>query len=308
MKTIGMIYSDNDGLFVKSPFKRRYTYSSYKKFSEIGQRHGFKTVIARPEWYTNRKFSLCWNLLTSKIEKDIQVDFVLDRCISLSMKHHKFMKNLRKKIKKQLILMNDPYIENVCTDKYLTYRLFGNYLPKTFFSLKDLRKIKTGLVVLKPRFGSGGRGIQIREKGAIKKLKKDYLLQEFIDTSRGVKGLFPSVHDLRVLVLNGKIIDFYVRAPRKGLISNVHLGGRVVRVRGFIPKKVESIALKVDKKFSKFRPRLYSIDFLLDKGQKPFVTELNSQVGFDIYYQFKGQAKIYEKICESIISSIAGVV
>lgn len=303
MKTIGLIYNDNDGVFAKFPFRYRYTHNSYKKFSEIGLRHNLKIVIAKPEWYKNRKFSLCWNLPANKVEKDIPVDFVFDRCISLSIKHYKLMKKMREKIKKQVRLMNSPFIVNACTDKYLTYRLLSDYTPKTFFSLKGLKKIKTKLVVIKPRFGSGGRGIQIKEKNSVKKIKKDYLLQEFVDTSCGITGIYLGIHDFRALVLNGKIIDFYVRAPRKGLISNVHLGGRVVRV-GKIPKKVKNISLDVDKKFNKFKPRLYSIDFLIDRNQKPWVTELNSHVGFDIYYQFKGQTEIYEKICERVIKSI----
>jgi len=57
--------------------------------------------------------------------------------------------------------------------------------------------------------GSGGEEILIKDKNELIKEKinfdRDYILQEFIDTSKGIKGLVSGVHDLRVVLLNEKI-------------------------------------------------------------------------------------------------------
>ncbi|MBI2578878.1 MAG: ATP-grasp domain-containing protein [Candidatus Aenigmarchaeota archaeon] len=305
MKTLGITYNDTDGIFLNKPFNDRSTFKAYRKFSEVAKKIGVKVVVAKPEWYNRGKFLLCWNLLEKRKEKSVPVNFVFDRVLSFNRKHHDFMRNLRKKFKKVLLMMNDPFIEDLCNDKYLTHKLFRRYVPKTSISLKGLKKIKNRLAVVKPRFGAGGAGVKVMEKYRLRKLKKDYIVQEFVDTSAGIKGVYKGIHDLRLLVLNGKILDFYLRVPRKGLISNISLGGRLVRIRK-IPKKVMRIANYVDSKFNKFVPRLYSIDFLIDKKQRPWIIELNSHPGFRLYYKIKvgGQQKIYKKICRCIMKAV----
>ena len=305
MKTVGIIYNDKDGVFRDVPFKTRHAFVAYRKFSEIAAKNGIKVVVANPIWYGGKRFSLCWNLLEGNIERNVLLDFVFDRCISLNKRHYIFMRKLRKEMKKEISVMNDPFIEDICNDKYLTYNMFKNYCPATYGSIKHISKIKNDTIVVKPRFGSGGKGIKIKRKGSVKRLEKDFLVQEFINTSDGIKGLVRGVHDLRLVVLNGKIMDFYVRVPNKGFISNISLGGNLVRIPK-IPEKIKKISKYGDMRFRKFKPRLYSIDFLFDRRQNPWIVELNSHPGLDIYYEIKarGNIKIYERLCKRLIHSI----
>ncbi len=300
---LGIMYSDYDGIFTFRPFTHKYTYDAYRKFSLICRDYSIKAIFANPRWYNNKKFLIYWDLLSNKTGKNAPVDLIFDRCVSLNSGHYAFMEKLRKRIVKQMPIINNPFVESACNDKFMTYKLFGNHSPKTFFSVRQISKIKSEQVVIKPRFGSGGRGIKIVNKNSVRRLSKDYMLQEFIDTSYGIKGEFRGVHDLRLVILDGKIIDFYVRSPKQGLLSNISLGGRLFRIKR-CPAKVGHIARIIDKRLINYKPRFYSIDFLIDKAQVPWVVELNSCPTLDAYCQFKGQAKIYAGICRNIAKVI----
>ena len=226
-----------------------------------------------------------------------------DRCLSLTKKHYLFMRRLRKKLKREVKVLNDPFIEDVCNDKYLTYLFLKRYVPTTVASIKEIGKIKSDFIVVKPRFGAGGRSVRIRKRNSVKALQKDFLLQEFVDTSSGVEGLVKGVHDLRLVILNGRTLDFYARKPRKGLISNISLGGRFVKVDR-IPASAKRMGRYVDKKLRKFYPRLYSVDLLFDKNQRPWICELNAHPGLDVYHQVGKSLDRHEKLCKDIINSI----
>lgn len=264
-----------------------------------------KVVVARPEWYKYRKFALCWNLLENKTEKDANADFIFNRCISPDKRHYLFMKNLLKKIRKTIGILNNPFVEEVCNDKYLTYTFLKRYAPKTFLSLKYIHSAGKHLAVIKPRYGAAGKGVKIKKAKLIKNLEKDFILQEFIDTSYGIKNVVGGVHDFRIVMINNKMMDFYIRVPRKGLISNISLGGRMLRTSK-IPRRIIRVGRYVDKKFKRFKPRIYSIDFLVDKNQKPWIVEMNSHPTLDVYHEIGGcqNYQIYEKICKELISSI----
>jgi len=242
-------------------------------------------------------------LLSQKLEKNVGVDFIFDRCLSPNKKHYLFMKNLREKIKHSVKVLNNSFVEDVCNDKYLTYLFLKRHVPTTVLSLKKIGEIKSDTVVVKPRFGAGGRGVYIQGKDSVKILKRDFLLQEFVDTSSGVKGLVKGTHDLRLVILSGKILDFYIRMPRKGLISNISLGGRFVKVDR-IPASAKRMGRCVDKKLRKFYPRFYSVDLLFDKYQRSWICELNAHPGLDVYHEVGEGIEKYEKICEEIINSI----
>ncbi len=305
MHMLGILYSDKDGIFKNRPFVHGYTLAAYKRFSEICQQSGMKAVVAKPEWYKNGTLSLCWNLLTSKLEKNVAVDFIFDRCTSPDTKHHLFMKTLRKDIARRMKILNGNLVEDICNDKYLTYRSLRGYMPRTFLSLKEADFLPDDLVVTKPRFGAQGRGVSIRKMCETKALGKGFLFQEFIDTSSGIKGYVRGIHDMRLVMLNGKIMDFYVRVPKSGMISNISRGGSMIRING-IPESAIMLSRRVDSKLRKSKPRFYSIDLMFDKEQKPWIVELNAHPALDVYYEFKMKRhkEIYDKLCHCIADSI----
>lgn len=85
------------------------------------------------------------------------------------------------------------------------------------------RECKRGAMVLKPLFGSQGRGLRlIRDAGELPEseaMDGVFYLQRFVGVDRG------GYRDLRVMVLRGRVLAAMSRHS-KGWITNVKLGGR----------------------------------------------------------------------------------
>ena len=147
--------------------------------------------------------------------------------------------------------------------------------------------------MVKPAFGSSAYGVEIVEKGKIPaKISRNTIVQEMIDASKGVPGITRGVADLRVTIINGKIMHPYVRKAAKGsLFSNVSRGAKMIFAKK-IPKSALEISKKIDKRLSKFKNRIYTIDIMFDQNSKPWVIELNSKPGFVGHYQFKGSKAV----------------
>jgi len=186
-------------------------------------------------------------------------------------------------------VINKIRLYRITFNKYCSYKIFKKYMKPTYriknrqdFN-KKIKKIRTKKAVFKPMRGAGGVGIIIAPANSIaKKIKRfDGLLQEFINTSQGIIGLCHSIHDMRILIMNGKIIQTYIRMPKKGsLLSNIARGGSMKEIKkSKVPLIVKKIAFEIDKKyFKKFGPRIYSIDFGFENG-RPYIFEMNSQPG-----------------------------
>jgi glutathione synthase/RimK-type ligase-like ATP-grasp enzyme len=188
--------------------------------------------------------------------------------------------------------LNCIEFKKICWNKLKTYALLGRFMPRSYAVrsqedlLKNLEQFPRNFpVVLKPARGLGGKGIVIGKRGEIKKRKVNknlYILQEFVDTSGGIIGVVSGRHDLRVAIVEGKVILAHVRTPRPGrFLANVAQGGSIREIPlSKIPKSVLKIVHEAQKKIDEnFDYPLYSIDFGL-KGNKPFIFEINDQIGF----------------------------
>lgn len=182
-------------------------------------------------------------------------------------------------------VLNTAAFNKLCNDKYKTYLLFKEHFKFTckFKNIsqakKCLKSIKTSNVVYKPNNLFGGKGVMVLTKQqAEKKLGsfKEGIFQEFVDTSGGIPGVVSSVHDLRVVVINGKIVQSFVRIPKgNSLISNVARGGIKHYIHlNSIPHKIILIVKDLDDKLKKFNPRFYAVDFGVEKDN-PFIFEIN---------------------------------
>ena len=107
------------------------------------------------------------------------------------------------------------------------------------------------------------------------------LVQSFIDSSKGVPGLYKGVHDFRLLFLGNKLVHAYIRTCVPGTyICNVSKGAeRVVVPLKDVPKKLKDISKVFQKRFKDYLNSFYSIDFIYDKGRKPIVIEVNVKPG-----------------------------
>jgi len=185
-------------------------------------------------------------------------------------------------------VVNHPRLARLLHRKERTHEVFHRYMKAMYRvytrrgCLRALARLAGCMAVFKPVDQVGGRGVVIASKiMLLRKLRSyDGLIEEFIDTSGGIPGLTPSYHDLRVVILDGKIIETYIRVPKPGsLISNFARGGTChYYPLSKIPRKVREIAARVDRDFVEFGHRVYSIDFGFE-GDTPYIIEMNEQPG-----------------------------
>lgn len=262
--------------------------SVYRYFFQKGREMGFDMYLASgPDSYLsnlNFKNPAFFNgEIFSVHNKIIKADAIYDRSGGVSFPPPKI----------DLKVLNCSKFKILCNDKNLMYQYFSQFMPRSFAietpaDLKSfLKKFDSdSLVVLKPAKGLGGKNIIIDKVADLNKVilekEKTYVLQEFIDTSYGIKGLTEETHDLRVVIANGKIVLSHLRTPKKGsLLANVAQGGAIREIPiKKIPLSVLKTVLKMQKLIDKkFNFPVYSIDFgVTRKG--PLIFELNDQIGF----------------------------
>lgn len=275
----------------KDPFETyAHKKSVYEYLFSEGARRGFNMYVAsghtnfilplnfkNPHYYTHSSFI--------KKRNSVTADAILDRSGGLRFP----ISEINTKV------INNISFKKLCSDKWKMYRLFPKYFPKSHFITSNVQCLlfldsydDSEVFVLKPLSKFGGKGIYIDTIQNLKKivtqneLEYPYLIQRFVDTSCGVNGVVKGMHDIRVIIVNGKIVVAHVRKPKKGMYcSNVALGGSIREVDiNKIPDSMMKIVYDVKKYIDKsYDKPLYSIDLGMTK-QGPIIFELNDQIGF----------------------------
>lgn len=287
----------------KKPWKFKDANQSYELFSKTAEQFGLKAIFSDPKHYRKGIVTRAWAYHSGwKIVKNEKIDFAMFQIFN-TKKHIKFRRNLERN---NVMTLNRPEFELLVQDKYAIHKLFKHFRKRTFLVnsrndvLKKLKYTRTDKIVLKPRYGSEGRGIYIVNRSKIPEISRDYIMEEFIDSSKGIKNIVSSVFDLRIISLNGKIVYQYIRVPRRGLISNVARGGRVIPLkREQIPRKAIKVFKEIEKKLKKrFKRRFYSTDLGIDKDGNVYLFEINSHTGLYISKSepIEEYIKIYEKL------------
>ena len=130
------------------------------------------------------------------------------------------------------------------------------------------REAARGPLVLKPLFGSQGRGLRlIRTADELPppgEIAGVYYLQRFVGVERD------GFHDFRLLVSRGRVVAAMMRHSREW-ITNIKRGGRPVTVAANDDTKVLAVraAAAVGADFA-------GVDILYDGDQRPSVLEVNS--------------------------------
>ncbi|MDD3083652.1 MAG: ATP-grasp domain-containing protein [Candidatus ainarchaeum sp.] len=311
IEKIFCVLLDNDSKYLrwnsKKPFIDFEFNIAYSLFSEIGKEFDIKVIFAKYSDYSNGFIKKYW-FFEKKWEKS-------NNKVKPNLFYDKFPMtkegiSLKKKLSKKNILFNSFELELFCKDKYLQSKKFPEFSPKTFLIknnkdfLKSFKKIESEKIILKPRYGLGSKGIKIfdkKEKIRKQNFSEDYILQEFIDTSKGIPELnINGVHDLRCVVVNGKICFSFVRIPKKGLIASIHRGGKAINVR--VPKKVFLMVKKIDFFMKFFGNRFYSVDVFFSNN-KYYLVELNSKPGFGVGVEF-GFTKKEEELMKIVFKEI----
>src|SRR3989339_273367 len=244
----------------------------------IGAYDPQKRLFAKAEFH--KKGNWQWG-------KNIVPDIIYDKSpLVVSKRLHA----IRQKIERDFTFINSLKLSRLLSNKWMTHRKFPEFSPRTVLinrkkDLVKIKKIKSKLVLLKPLFGSGGKGIKVYPKNKIKPIKYPFIAQEFISAEKGIPGIVDGPHDLRVfLTKNGKPFYSYIRTPKEGkLIANYSQGGSLTPLPASkIPKKIFAITRYISKKLSPYGKKLYSIDFIFDNDQKPWILEMNSRPGITI--------------------------
>lgn len=316
---VGYLFTDTAKWFRDVPFKKKDNLKAYELFARKARNHGLKVFFAfHKEYRKGGVLRRCWEY--DKGWKKVMnkgIDIVYGRFNAAAFRGNK-KNNDVDKFKQMIIgdlsMINHPELEEFCWDKRIISEVFPEYCPKTFVvntqsGLKTvLSDIRSDKVILKPRYGTLGKDVLLVSKEDIPKtIEKNTLVQEFIDTSKGIEGVAEGVHDLRMIIVNGKVDHAHIRLAKKGsFTANVSKGGtkRFVELEK-IPASVFSIVKKVDKVLSHYYPRLYSVDFMFDEKGRPFIVECNSSPVIKRYaYGKYKQPEFFDRIFEAMKAGI----
>lgn len=307
----------DDGEFGRLPYSKIKKYNKnqlrncYKQlFTDAEKKYNLKWYKANVLWYNKKTklFNKGWEIKDGKwkVVNDFGYDFIFDKT-RLSKVNLRWKKYFEKKVG----ILNPVELERLCSDKWSTYKMFTKISPKTFLvhDLKQLKQklkqIKSDKIVIKPRFGSSAIGLKIVNKNRLPKyINKNTILQEFIDTSNGIKGYVKGVHDIRSIIINGKYIHSFIRVPRKGLVSNLSRGGRIkFLTKKKTPKKLINFVMKnIDKKLGELKPRFYTIDCVY-VDDKIKLIEMNSKPGF-FFYDYMKRPDLGKLVVRDLLKAI----
>lgn len=286
MKKVAIIYNSSDiVLRGKKPFKKLYLNEMYTKVSKEFTNNqiqifysNYKNISGKKlkkSWYYDKKWSLV---------EDQEIEAIYDK-FETTLKTIKFKQNLKKKIP----VLNDVDLEIFTKDKLEVYRTFKAISPDTIKadSKTEIKKFleKHERVIVKPRFGYGGYGIELITKDSQIKPKKLHIAQEMIK-SRHFKG---KIYDLRIVVIDGKIEYSFVRTIGEGYITNISQGA-IPQLEELIPK-TKKIVKQIDNKLKKFKHRVYTVDLMKDTKGNTYLIELNTKPLLNPFYNNPGRKK-----------------
>lgn len=275
------------------PFNKDWKSKDYATYVELFDDKNIEMYVAEYRWLNKDNLEKAWFWDGGEWRKktNVQVDLVYDL-----FRHNKKKMKLKKKLQEHVTLINDPEVADLCQDKLKTYREFPDHVPETKKADKEnIQSLldKYGEVVLKPRYGSSGEGIE-----RIKSVKEfdnqeDMLVQRFVSKPQLPEFDINKFHDLRIIIINGEIVGGYLRLPKGDeFLSNVAKGASVKYLeKDKIPESAFPIIENVSKYFQQYSPVIYTVDFIFEEG-KPSIMELNSQPG--IYYHQDATRKEYE--------------
>lgn len=291
------------------PFANSRRNEAFALLLTRGKKHGYKVYLSRYDYYNkrSRKLRKAW-IFTEEGWKRVK-----DKKVDLFYYHGK-TKDIHSEAKKveklcNLPILNHLELELVCDDKLLTFNIFPDLVPKTFlvndfYELQRvLHYVKTDKIVLKPRDGSNGNGILIMEKKKLRNgIKKNTVVQAFVDSSKGICGI-KKRHDLRVVVMDGKIDHCYLRIPKNGsLLGNAAQGAKKIFLKkSSLPSSIRKRIKIIDRHFKHYGPRVYTTDFMMDENNKPWLIELNSKPGM-LYYDDapKTRVRYYDHLYQTM--------
>jgi len=245
---------------------------------------------------------------------------------------------------KNIYMFNNKKIIDIFQNKLNTYKQFSeltiptveitNPSKKTIIQAKvklDIllkkHRLKLDFIngyLIKNIIGTGGFKIHKVnfEKSAYKEIMKyyrsdkkgtkilSYILQPFISYRNGfVFGKHHGLIDLRIILLNHKIIQAYIRIAKPGKFEcNEHQGGNLVYIPlKIIPKDVLSMTGKIIKKLDtklNLKHSFYSLDFMRTNSGHLYFLEGNNNHRIDWNHRKKINGKKSKELINLIVNEL----
>ena len=260
----------------------------YEVLYSLGETLGLHFCRAPISWYDTEKDEFCdsWEFVdgTWRRSGPIKPDLVYDKTSSRSDGD-----KTRELIIARYRFMDDPSFTRFANDKYKVSLALPQYFKpyQKFSNADDFGKFLTQFtgdrLVIKPVRGSGGHGVHIASKAEAAALTLTFpvIVQEFIDSSKGIPGITDTYHDLRMVFIGDELVYSYVRTPKEGsLLANLAQGGSMTIVSTEnLPQSLQPIIRDTQKLFAKFPQKTYTIDVLFDETSRPWIIEYNTMPG-----------------------------
>ena len=281
-KKIAIYFSDEEKYGY--PFWQKRYLEPYKDIIKRIEKEDIEVYIVRWksyiwEWKFNKayRFDEKWELNDFE---EIKVDLIFNRDDKNTIPYITDCK-----------IINHPEFDQICLDKIKTFNKFPELSPKTAYihsyeeylqKVEDFSFSETNMVVLKKNFESSWRGIFIWKISEITKNIyenwENILFQEYIDTSVWIKGIVEWKHDIRITVVNWKIISSNIRQPKDwSFLANSSAGGTWFSIEiEDIPKELIEKTREIEENFREYYPMVFSADFMNSKDWFKLV-ELNSR-------------------------------
>jgi glutathione synthase/RimK-type ligase-like ATP-grasp enzyme len=289
------------------PFEKDWKSKDYAKYAELGEEQGIRFVAGDYRWYDQGEMKKAWHYNGEEWVRvrDISLDGVYDL-----FRYDEEKKQYKLDMEKEVGIMDDPELTELCRDKLETYNEFKELVPETSIaSRENFHDMfpRHGKLILKPRYGSGGSGIKIiDEESQFEEpdSPRNFVLQAFVETNdtpfQGISG----AHDLRILLINDKTQYAYLRLPDESRLSNLNQGGklRYVDLNNILQPVFEKVE-RVKEKFKKFQPSIYTVDFMFGSDGNPYILELNTSPG--LYYHREERKKDRElPVMKNLVSAL----
>jgi glutathione synthase/RimK-type ligase-like ATP-grasp enzyme len=279
-----------------------------------------------------RSFWQFKNKLWSKVNSPCFSTLIFDK-FSPTKKRGKLLRQLLFS-SPQVKPFNDPDLFNLFFDKQKTYQKLSKHsIPTISLVNNDIQSIKNACVrlakltslhktsadfstdiVMKDRFGAGGRRIYKFKKGQSKDMQKtirkntniSYIIQPFTKFDKGFTYHNQSAPtDVRLIYLKGKIIQSYIRVAKSDEFRcNEHQGGQLTYLSlSDIPPslivKSNLIAKLLDKKHS-----LFTLDFIISNNGNTYFLEGNTGPGLDWNTSLKKNEIEAKKLIKLIVEEL----
>lgn len=312
-KTVLVLYTAHHPSLT-TPFSDLKYQTCYETLYTLAEEMGLHICRAPIIWYDAQRniFERTWEYTAGawRITGPVKPDLIFDRTNSSSENDP-----LRKQLIEHYPFIDDPEFTRFANNKYETSRRLPQYFkPYQKITRADqwqffLDSFPGKQVVIKPIVGSGGKGVFIVEKEAARSLELHFpvIAQEFIDSSRGIPGITSGNHDLRLVFIGDELIYSYIRIPQPGsFLANIAQGGSMVIVpNDKLPATLNPIIQDVQKVFSAFPQKIYTIDLMFDENFRPWIIEFNTMPG--MYFPSSERAtmiRVYTRLLKELQKSI----